>query len=305
MAKEDDRPVQGQLVEGAGQLEGRLNEEFIEWLKKWGGFVLLGVAAVAGLYAGYQYLEREKAKANDASWMSFNAAATAQRPETLVQIAGEAAKGTAVGIVSPLVAADIHLAASRTGIPIGEKLDQSGKLPEGKAFLTDEQRASERDKAEALYRQALGASNETFGQAPLAISALTGLAAIAEDRSKNAEDRSKNDEAKGFYQQAIDRATAAKFDDLAKALQARKDSVDQLGKVTLISADKLPGAVVNPVTVPMGNFMGTTTTGQQIQIPQPGAVPAVVPAPDATPAPVPAPAPAPAPTPAPGEQPKP
>ncbi|MBY0312333.1 MAG: tetratricopeptide repeat protein [Phycisphaerales bacterium] len=292
MAKEDDRPVQGQLVEGAGQLEGRLNEEFIEWLKKWGGLVLLGVAAVAGLYAGYQYLEREKAKANDASWMSFNAAATAQRPETLVQIAGEAAKGTAVGIVSPLVAADIHLAASRTGIPIGEKLDQSGKLPEGKAFLTDEQRASERDKAEALYRQALSASNTTFGQAPLAISALTGLAAIAEDRSKN-------DEAKGFYQQAIDRATAAKFDDLAKALQARKDSVDQLGKVTLISADKLPGAVVNPVTVPMGNFMGTTTTGQQIQIPQPGAVPAVVPAPDATPAP------APAPTPAPGEQPKP
>ncbi len=295
MASEDKRPVQGQLVEGAGQLESRLNEEFIEWLKKWGGYVLMGVAAVAGLYAGYQYLEREKAKASDAAWISFNAAAQAQRPESLVQVAGEAATGTAVELASSLVAADIHLAAARTGIPVGERLGPDGKLPEGKPLLTDEQRASERDKAEGLYKRALSASNDSFGQSAMVISALTGLASVAEDRGKA-------DEAKQFYQQAIDRATKAKFDDLVKALQTRKESVEKLAAPTLLSSAQLPGAVATPVTIPMGNFTGTTTTGQTIEIPQPGAAPAPIPAP--TPA-----EPAPAPTepvqPAPGEQPKP
>lgn len=298
MAMEDR---QRQIKEGAGLEESRLNKEFIEMLSKWGPYFFIGVAILAGGYALYQKYERDQATARDTAYVSLNAASIAQNPDTLAEIARESS-GTAIPLISAMAAADIHLSAARTGIPIGEKLGQDGKLPEGKAFLTDEQRAQELAKAEELYKLVVGKGNGSAGQESFVISSLTGLASISEDRGKV-------DEATNYYNQAIAKAEALKFTHLAGTLKERLASLPKLNAAPkLLTNAELPGAgPVNPTIVPLNNFTATTTDGSTLSVPPPtltapGNTTITPPQPiSITPAPAPTPTPAPAPAPAPTE----
>jgi predicted negative regulator of RcsB-dependent stress response len=255
-----------QIKEGAGRDESGLNREFIEMMEKWGFPLVLGLALIAGGYAAYNWYTRKADERNDAAYADLDTAAVSGNPTQLERVAGDHGKSTAVPIEAHIFAAEIHMEAARTGVPIGEKLDKDNKLPEGKSFLTDEQKKAELGKAEEQFKAALAMTNDSFGQTDSAIGALTGLASIAEDRGEL-------DKAKDFYQQAVAKAKSQKIDALVPILQKRINTLDSLkAPIKLYAAADLPGAVAKPETVIQG-ITGKTATGETINLGSPGATP--------------------------------
>ena len=59
---------QTEIEIGAGQTESRLNRDFIEFLQKWTGPVLIIVALVVGSIAGWNYLKRQRSAAEALAW---------------------------------------------------------------------------------------------------------------------------------------------------------------------------------------------------------------------------------------------
>lgn len=289
------------LREGAGREESMLATETVELLRTWGVYVLLAASLVMGVYAFYNWRTREREKNYDQAFQDVEAARVAGKPDGLVSAASSHSGVGAAPLLAKINAADVHLSASRTGVPIGETVNADGALAAGKEFLTVEQRTQESARAEKLYSEVVASANSTSGQRVLAIGALTGLASIAEDRGDL-------DQARTHYTKAKDIATASKFTTKAELLQKRVDTLDKLKTAPrLLAQAEVPGAApVTPTTIPMGGVVGRTADGrevplggdtlqaQPITITSEGVKPALP-----TVTPVPAPAPTPAPTPAP------
>ena len=327
---------QTKIREGAGLTEGRLNTEFIEMMKKWGPHLVTALAVLVLAYFGYHKWEEFTAKKNDSAFVELSAAATSASPTNLESVARDYS-GTTVALEANLYAADLHMNAARTGVPIGAKFNaqaplgqpqvDTNKLADEKPFLTADEQKKELAEAERLYQNVVTQSNQTEGQSLLAIGALSGLASISEDRAEL-------DKAKSFYQQAIAKANAHKMEKLEAMIKKRMDSVDSLKDAPkLYAMADLPGAVA-PVSAPMGGMTAKTADGQTITIgpggqvfPGPampatpvGTTPITLPnggslnltpvappanAPAVNPTPTPTPAPTPAPAPAPASDPKP
>jgi predicted negative regulator of RcsB-dependent stress response len=258
---------QTQIKERAGLDESRLNTDFIESMKKWGPHLVMGLAIIAGCYAGYNWWTKKAQERADAAYADLDSAMVAGDPKQLERVAGDHGSSTAVPIEAHVRAGEIHLEAARTGVPIGEKLDpKDNKLPEGKAFLTGDEVKAERAKAEDQFKAALAKANDSLGQVQYAIGALTGLASIAEDRGEM-------DKAKDYYNQAIAKATEKKLDPLVQVLKKRIESLDSLKNAPqLLAAADLPGGNVKPVTTTTG-ITATTTTGETINLGAPAAAP--------------------------------
>jgi hypothetical protein len=258
---------QTKIREGAGLEEGRLNTEFIDMMKKWGPHLVTALAVLALLYFGYDKYTKWKATTNDVAFVDLSAAATSASPANLESVARDHA-GTTVAMEARLYAADLHMSAARTGIPIGEKFDDKDptKLAADKPFLSDDLKKQELAEAERLYQGVVADANSSTGQTLLAIGALNGLASVAEDRVEL-------DKAKSFYQQAMAKANAAKFDKLEALIKKRLDSIDSLKEAPkLYAAAELPGGIDKPVTVPMGGVTARTATGETITIGPGGAI---------------------------------
>lgn len=299
---------QKQITEGAGLDEARLNTEFIDFLKKFGPYLMMAVALAAGIYAYINFRARTIDEGTDHAFAELNSALEARNPTNLVKVADEYESRGAVALLARLSAADAHLSASRTGVPAGVTLGQDGKLPEGVNLLTAEERTAELTKAYDLYTSVSKSANRTAGQSILAIGALNGLASVSESRGEL-------DKAKAYYQQVIDKAKTAKFDGLATAATERLKNLDALAAAPkLLASADLPGGNVPKSTLPMTNVQGVTSGGQAITINPdgtvqnappglklerlPGPPPGMNPdAPAGTPQPAPQPAPAPAPNP--------
>src|SRR6185436_16247890 len=163
-----------------------------------------------------------KATTNDVAFMDLSAASISASPSNLESVARDHASSP-VASLAQLTAADLHMNAARTGVPVGEKFDDKDptKLAGDKAFLTDEQKKQELAEAERLYQNVATQANDSTGQALLAVGALNGLASVAEDRGET-------DKAKGFYQQAIAKTNALKLDKLEALIKKRLDTVDTL-----------------------------------------------------------------------------
>jgi hypothetical protein len=262
---------QRQIKEGAGLEESRLNTEFIEMMKKWGPHLITVVAILMGLYAARDWWNRRVESQADEAFASLERAMPTDNspanPSVFERLADEHSSSTAVPLEARSIAASIHMEAARTGVPIGEKLDQDNKLPAGKNFLTADEKKQELAKAEALYNTISEKANESLGQTQIAIGALTGLASIAEDRGEF-------DKAKGFYQRASDKAAARKLDQLKDLIKRRMETLDTLkNPPRLYAMSELPAAE-KPITAPLGGITAKTADGKTIQLggPDGGAV---------------------------------
>lgn len=251
---------QRQIIEGAGLDESRLNQDLILALQKWGPYILVGLAVVMGGYVLYNRWEERVESTRDNAFQALEEAAIAGRPESLLEVAKDHADQGAVPVLASLDAADAWLSASRSGIPAGVRLDNEGKLPEGKAYLTDDEKKAALAKAESAYQDALSRCNNAFGQVPLACGALFGLASVAEDRAEL-------DKARGFYDQAQKKAEAAGLDAVAAVAKKRIETLDKVkAPARLIAQADMPAAAAPPQVIPMGGATGTTDTGQKIDL---------------------------------------
>ena len=232
-------------VEQTDLSESRVNEEFVDWLKKWGNGILLAVLLVALAGVGWQWLERSANERRDAAWEGLT---SAELPSSLEEIAVEAEGVDSVSILALMQAADKYL----TSIQSGTRFDREPGTPEYK--LDAETRTAFLDRADSLYGEVIAKVGDdyktTFAKKLYVISALFGQAAIAESRGDI-------ENGKALLARIMDIAEP-QYPQLATQAGERSDSMDVLAVKTSFPAQAdLPVPPVAETTPDASALIGT------------------------------------------------
>ncbi len=288
MADERDQELRAtqtpiQIREGAGLEEARYNVEFIEWLRKWSGPMLMLVAIAAGLYALRQYWQKNTQAKQDAAFTEYEEATQGSNvnPDTLIAIADSHAAVPSVTYLARLNAADVYLDAVRRGVKPGSTVNPDGTLAAPEDAMTAADRDANLAKASESYQWVLDKTHGKPEQAIHTIGAMYGLAAVAECKGEL-------DAAKGLYERIQTLATQRSYERHAKLAAARIASLKDLATLApvppaasvpkpLDTTPKPPEPVqpvVTPTTPPIGDPAATPTQppAEQPQTP-PGETP--------------------------------
>lgn len=180
MAETTDRKRLRQ-VQSTDLTEGRLNDDFVYWLKTSGlNYLLLVLVAIAAFMGFHAWKKKDQEKRQNA-WSELGQATL---PEALADIAERHAGIDSVALIAWLSAGDAHLRDLQTGTIGG-----GGQNPDGTPILgepmTAEQRTIALDAADRYYQKVIDTTKdrrELPGMQPFVLSALFGKAAIAESR---------------------------------------------------------------------------------------------------------------------------
>ncbi len=262
---------QTQIRERAGLEEARYNQDFIEFLRRFGTPILLLAAVVAGVYALRSHLNQRTADRAEIAFAELEASrgSGTPSPDTLRAVAGEYEGVGSVSILARLEAADVLLEAARRGLRPGAALNAEGDPTSNDDILTDADKATMLEQARELYQLAADEALKSDGKRIFASGALFGVAAVAESKGEW-------DLARSTYQRIVDLVKGTAAASHGATAQARMDFMDALK-----NAPALPARSALPPLPP------------ELQPPAPAPVPAPAPDPAATPTPVPAPTPAP------------
>jgi hypothetical protein len=297
----DERRLE--IRERAGLEEARLNQDFIDFLRKWSTPVLLVFAVAAVGWAFFQRRAQSQQAELSAAFTELEAARSTDNPspDTLVTIAQTYATSGAVPILARLEAGDIYLDAVRRGMVPGSELTPEGNAkPED--VLSDSARTELLGKAREQFEAAMALATKTPSFSMHKLSAHYGLAAVAESEAHW-------DKAKASYEAIVALATTLNFSDDVKLAQARIESLPQLAQLSSLPRSDMVPTVLDTTPKPPEPAPAPTTqlpqAGLDLSAPQTPA-PTTEPAPEVTPVVTPAVAPAPAPQqPIPGEPKKP
>jgi hypothetical protein len=231
----DERQRQMQIREQAGLDESRVNEELIDFLRKWGTPILLVIALVSVAYAANSHWKRRGAERVEEGFAELSAVggSPTPSPESLRRIAEDYEGVKAVGILARLQAADIYLNTLRTGLKPGVTPRGDGTRDPADA-ITEEERALYLNQARELYQKVVEESAGQPGRETLHLNGLYGLAAVEECAGRFEQAR----EVYGILAGVAERAGFR-----AHAELARKRSADlaSLGSApTLLSQAQLP-----------------------------------------------------------------
>jgi hypothetical protein len=224
----DERSTQ--IREGAGQVESKLNTEFIDWLRKWNMPILLVVALVALGWVGYQRWQTSRAAEVARAFADMEAA---QSPEALRSVAANYEGIRSVSEVARLRAADIYLQSFRTGVKPGSQPQQNGQFA-AEDLLSEGDRTTMLEQAENLYRMVLQATSQQQSKALFAIGSSFGLAAVAESRGDL-------DAARQHYQRTAELAESGGFPGQAEIARERITKLPELAQPPrLYATSELP-----------------------------------------------------------------
>lgn len=188
---------------GAGLEESRLNQDFLDFLRKWSTPILL-IAAVGALgFVGWQKYHQSKKDKLDAAFGELEGVSVSLTPSP-DSLAAVATQYSGVGAVSALAhnqAGDSLMFSLQTGLKAGAQINPDGTPKETSDVLSDADRTSILSQAASHYQQALDASEKNKSQRPITFGALFGLAAVAESRSEM-------DQARKLYERIISLADA-------------------------------------------------------------------------------------------------
>lgn len=230
----DDR--QRQIREGAGQLESRLNQEFIEFLQKWSMPLLIVIALGAVGYAGWtRYKKAEIEKVNVAFQELESVTNSANpSPQSLTRVADEYESVRGVPHLARLAAADANLKAVRLGVKPGSESKPDGSLASPTDALTEQDTVQYLSQAAQLYQRVADDTSGKPGMVMLRVSALYGLAAVAESRKLP-------DEAQKSYEQIVSLTDGGPYEAHAKVARERIASLKDLDQnIKLYSKSELP-----------------------------------------------------------------
>ncbi|MFG0258810.1 MAG: hypothetical protein ACF8LK_00545 [Phycisphaerales bacterium JB041] len=241
MAKEnlpDNDNRLGQIKEGAGLEDSKINQEFVDFIRKWSTPILLIAAAAAlGYFLYNKRIEARQAHVDEA-FAQYNQSANtfSPSPDALRRIAEDFDDVKGVSIMARLSAADEYLRSVQRGIRPGSPLDPSTGEPENEEdFLTPdgEDRTRLLDEAESLYREVWNETQNNPAMAIHTLSALYGLAAVSESRPDLTA-------AKNTLDQAMALAEERGFVEHVALTRQRIDNLPRLTRVTLPRKADLP-----------------------------------------------------------------
>ncbi|GDY06099.1 hypothetical protein LBMAG51_08860 [Phycisphaerae bacterium] len=156
--------------------EGRINDDFLFWLKTSGPNWLLAVLVVACLVMGWNWWKNRTAQARDLAWAELDAA---DLPSSLKDVAVKHADIDAVASFALLNAGDRYLQSVVTG----QRFDREATATD--AQLTPAMRLEWLNEADGLYTEVIknAQSNpKTAASRGFEVSALFGRAAVAESK---------------------------------------------------------------------------------------------------------------------------
>jgi hypothetical protein len=217
--------------------ESRINEEFVDWLKRWGNTILLVILAVALAGVGWNWLQRKADTERDAAWANL---AGAQLPASLEEVAKESKGVDSVTTLALLNAADQYL----TSIQNGTRFDRESTDED--YLLDDQTRALFLERANTLYAEAIlsvgDGYQKTFAKKVLVVSALFGQAAIAESQGNI-------EESKRVLARIVD-VSNPQYPQLASQATARTESLGPLATPIVLPAKVDLPEPVAPVQIP-------------------------------------------------------
>jgi len=189
---------QQQIRERAGLEESRLNQDFIDFISKYGTPMLVVLALVAAGYWGWDKFEKNERTKIDEAFAQFTSTSESPNPspESLKGIADEFGKVKAVGVLAKLEAADAYMRAVRRGVQSGKELKQDGSLDKPEDALSDSERTEYLNQAGELYKAVYEQCGSNQSRMPLTLGALFGLAAVAESKQEY-------DAAKARYEEIV------------------------------------------------------------------------------------------------------
>lgn len=239
---------QTQIQEGAGLTESRLNRDFIDFLKRWGGTILLVIVAIAAGYMGLKKWSQYREQRMAAAFEDLEAALASRNPVSLIRVAEDHAGKAAVPIIARLAAADEYLVSVYRGVAPGGLIENDGTVKDAKDLVTPEQRDRLLAQAAEQYQLALTEAGDSRAMALHVIGARFGLAAVAETRGNT-------EEARKQYDSIIAVAGPAGFGALGDEARRRLDTLANLPKPPklLAQSDVRTGA---PAQAPGGNLPG-------------------------------------------------
>lgn len=224
---------QGQIKDRAGLDESRINEEFRDFLVKWGPRLLIVVALVALAFSGRRFLNQKADERTDEAFVQLALATStdATSPDTLLALAQQFDDVGAVAHVARLAAADAYLGAVRRGVVIGAQQSPMGGYPD-EELLDAELRTSYLGQARQTYTLVANAGDAAD---VLKVRAHMGLAAVAESMGEL-------DTARTHYERAATIDQQAGYGAMANVARARIASLD-----ALVSPAALPATAQLPV----------------------------------------------------------
>ena len=220
--------------------EGRINQDFVEWLKTKGMSYLLVVLLVLCGYLVYVRWQSSREHYQAEAWRELAGAAL---PISLEEVAHKYEGVGAIASLARMHAADSLLRAVQVGKTVGA--DAASRTD-----LTPEQRGEYLDRADRLYREMLASDDKSSGKTLMMVTALTGRAAVADSRG----DATK---AREFYDAAAERAGDA-YPELAAQARKRAESAGTLAPATSMpSSDQLKALQPkNPPEATPANIQG-------------------------------------------------
>ncbi len=202
------------------QTESKVNEDFLEWLKTKGpSWLLAGLIILVAYLAWIQLGERRAASEREA-WTAFNESRFSGLPASYEDVADRYGSIGKLGTLSRLEAGRLYLQAVRTGRPFDAEFRLPDEDDDADERITEEDRDHYLNQADRAFRAVLDRDDGSDAMALHAVTALNGLAAVAEARGEI-------DGARGFYERAAERAED-RFPALARQAHQRAETVGEL-----------------------------------------------------------------------------
>ncbi|MDG1837922.1 MAG: hypothetical protein P8I91_03870 [Phycisphaerales bacterium] len=264
MARKDEERKRLAEVHQTDVGEGRINEDFVTWLKTKGPTWLLISLAFIVAYLWMVRWQQQEGRARDEAWIDLMSTV---QPASLEDVAMRHAGIDSISDLARLTAADTLLRDIQRGSTIGDDGQQIITLDESG-------RDMHLNQAARLYQAIAAEDDGTTGRTLATVCALNGLAAVSECRGDV-------DEAAKQYRLAAARAEGW-LTPLAAQATARAESTGELREEILFAIPASPPTpATNPVTLPKGLSLPPLNLPPAPQ--KPAAVPAEVP--PASPAP--------------------
>lgn len=188
--------------------EGRINQDFVDWLKTKGtSWLLVGVIALFA-YAVWVRWSNYRANYKTEAWAALSQATL---PSSYEDVAEKYTDVGAVSHMARLKAGEQLIAAVQSGQTLGAETD--AKTP-----LDDKTRVEYLDRADRMFAKVVDADNGGSEMALLVSNALLGRGAVAESKGEA-------DVAREYYNKAADRV-ASVFPQRAEKARARAAAVD-------------------------------------------------------------------------------
>jgi hypothetical protein len=198
--------------------EGRINQDFLDWLQNKGMTWLLMLLVALCVYLGLVRWRGHKVSHQAEAWKAFR---DARLPSDFDDVAEKYAGIDSVAQLAQLRAGREFLTAVQADVVISAADTQPSSL-------SDEQREQYLKNADDLFAKVVAADDQSQPRTLLAVQALNGRAAVAESRGQL-------DQAKTLYEQAAQRAEAT-FPELARqSREYAKSAAEQTRVVSLPS----------------------------------------------------------------------